>query len=264
MLAPVAPTATRAALTLARFVLLEARRTRLPLLVLCALAAGVGLAGFLSQLALTESESLQAGVLAAFFRATSVFVCAAFVVTSMVRESNEKGIELILSLPISRVAYYAGKLLGFGVCGVLVAGIFSLTMLVWSPPLAVMTWFASLALEVWLIAAVSLFFVVTLGDVVPALTATAGLYLLGRTVAAIQSITASPIAVEDNVLHKLAGWAVDAVALLLPPLDKATQTSWLLYSPPSAGEFLNIAASLLLYGVFVTAAGLFDFHRRNL
>ena len=264
MLVPIVPNATRAALTLARFVLLEARRTRLPLIVLCALATAIGLAGFLSQLALTESASLQAGVLAAFFRATGIFVCASFVVTSMVRESNDKGTELLLSLPISRIAYYAGKLLGFGVCGVLVAGIFSIVMLVWSPVLAVIAWFASLSLEIWMMVAVSLFFVVTLGDVVPALAASAGVYLLGRTVAAIQSISASPIGAEDDVMHRIAGWVIDALALALPPLDRATQTNWLLYAPPSAGELLNVAASLIVYGGLVTAAGLFDFHRRNL
>ena len=264
MLALAAPTATRAALTLARFVLLEARRTRLPLLILCALAAGIGLAGFLSQLALTESASLQAGVLAAFFRATGVFICAAFVVTSMVRESNDKGTELLLSLPISRAAYYVGKLAGFGACGALVAGIFSLVMLIWSPPLAVLAWFASLSLEIWLVAAVSLFFVVTLGDVVPALAASAGVYLLGRTVAAIQSISESPLAAEDDLMQKIAGWAIDAVALVLPPLDRATQTGWLVYSVPSVEEFASVAGGLILYGVLVTAAGLFDFHRRNL
>ncbi len=264
MLYPVAPNAVRAALTLARFVLLEARRTRLPLLVLCALGAGLGLAAFLSQLALTESASLQAGVLAAFYRATAVFVTAAFVVTSMVRESNDKGTELLLSLPISRTAYYLGKLAGFAASGGIVAGVFSLVMLLWSPPLAVAAWFVSLVLEVVLIAIVSLFFVVTLGDVVPALAASAGMYLLGRTVAAIQSISASPLSAEGDSMQKLASWGVDAVALLLPPLDRATQTTWLLYSPPSLGEFLHVAGGLVAYGALVTAAGLFDFHRRNL
>ena len=264
MLAPPEPNATRAAYTLARFVLLEARRTRLPLLVMSALAAGIGLAGFLSQLALTESTSLQAGILAAFFRATSVFVCSAFVVTSMVRESNDKGTELLLSLPISRVAYYVGKLAGFGACGALVAAVFSIVMLAWSPPLATLTWFASLALEVWLMAAISLFFVVTLGDVVPALAAATGVYLLGRTVAAIQLIASSPLAADYDTMQKVAGWAIDAVALVLPPLEKATQTNWLVYAPPTAGEFATVAVSLVVYGALVSAAGLFDFHRRNL
>jgi len=158
----------RAALTIARFVVLEARRSGLPLLAICALGVGVGLAGFLSRLALTESAALQAGVLAAFFRVTAVFLVASFVITSTVRESNDKGIELLLSLPISRSSYYLGKIAGFVACGGLLAGVFSLAMLVWSPPLAVGVWYVSLVLEVSLMAIVSLFFVITMVNVVPA------------------------------------------------------------------------------------------------
>lgn len=253
----------RPGLTLARFVLLEARRTGLPLLALVALGAGVGMAGFLSQLALTESSQLQAGILAAFFRVSVVFLTGTFVVTSMVRESSDKGLELLLSLPISRATFYVGKLAGYAATGGVLAAAFSLVMLVWCPALSVAAWFASLLLEVFLVAAVSLFFVVTLGQIVPALAAAAGTYFLGRAVAAVQAISTSPLN-EDSMLQRIAGWGIDAVALLLPSLDRATQTVWLLYGPPSPGEFLALAGSLFVYGVLVTAAGLFDFHRRNL
>lgn len=251
-------------LTLARFVLLEARRTGLPLLVLCSIAAGIALGGFLTQLAITEGAALQAGILAAFFRLCAVFLTATFVVTSMVRESSDKGVELLLSLPISRTTYYLGKLAGFSVCGGVIAGVFSLLLLLWSPPIAVAVWFVSLGLEVCLVAALSLFFVVTLGQVVPALSASAGVYLLSRIVSAIQAISVSPLAEDQISLQKLAGWGIDAVALLLPSLDKATQTVWLLYGPPTASEFLAVTGSLLVYAALVAAAGLFDFHRRNL
>lgn len=254
----------RSGLTLARYVILEARRTGLPLLAIGALTTGVGIAGFLSQLALTESAALQVGVLAAFFRICAVFLTGTFVVTSIVRESNDKGIELLLSLPISRSTYFLGKLAGYAATGAILAAMFSVVMLLWCTPHAVAIWFASLVFEVFLVASVSLFFVVTLGQVVPALTAVAGTYFLGRVVAAIQAISVSPLTNESGDLHRLAGWGIDTVALLLPPLDKATQTVWLLYGPPSAAEFFNVAGFLLLYGALVTAAGLFDFHRRNL
>lgn len=254
----------RPALTLARFVVLEARRTGLPLLVICALGIGIGLASFLSRLALTESATLQTGILASFFRVTAVFLTAAFVVTSIVRESNDKGTELLLSLPISRTTYYFGKLAGFAACGSVLAGIFSAVMLFWSPPGAVAVWCLSLMLEVSLMAAISLFFVVTMGDVVPALAAVAGCYFLSRVMASFQAIAISPLANEPNSLQQFAVGGVDLVALLLPPLDRATQTAWLLYAPPTAVELLHLAGMLVVYGALVIAAGLFDFHRRNL
>jgi ABC-type Na+ efflux pump permease subunit len=264
MLAPTSPAPAQAGFTLARFVLVEAWRTRLPALVLVAAVAGIGLAGFLSQLALTESASLQAAVLAAFFRVTTVFLCAAFVVTSMVREANDKGADVLLSLPISRAVFYLGKMAGFGAFGVLVAAVFSLILLLWSPPLAVGAWFVSMSLEVWLVVSISLFFVVSLGDVITALSATGGLYLLGRTVRSLQSISTSPIALEDNFLSDLAGWGINAIALILPPLEHATQTNWLLYSPPMPFDFAQIAGGVAVYAGLATAAGLFDFHRRKL
>ena len=113
-------------------------------------------------------------------------------------------------------------------------------------------------------AAVSLFFVVTLSQVVPALAATTGLYLLGRAIAAIQSVSNGPLLGEEGYLQKIAGWGIDAVALVLPPLDRSTQTVWLLYGAPAPVDFLQLIGALLLYGVLVAAAGLFDFHRRNL
>jgi ABC-type transport system involved in multi-copper enzyme maturation permease subunit len=254
----------RAVLIIANFVLLEARRTGMPWLFACAGIAGVGLAGFLSQLALTDSTGLQSSMLGAFFRFSAVFLVTAFAISSMVRESNDKGIELLLSMPISKTQYFLGKLGGFVACGFVISAAFSLLMLIWSPPLSVAAWFVSLTVELALMAAVGLFFVLTLAQVVPALAAACSLYLLGRIVAAIQAISTGPLLSERSLIHQIAAFGVDAVALVLPPLDRATQSSWLVYGAPTSDELLRVVASLLLYVAFVSAAGLFDFHRRNL
>jgi len=54
------------------------------------------------------------------------------------------------------------------------------------------------------------------------------------------------------------------VALLLPRLDAATRADWLLYGSPGPAEFGAALGPLLLYSGLLAAAGLFDFHRRNL
>jgi len=61
----------------------------------------------------------------------------------------------------------------------------------------------------------------------------------------------------------LARSAVDSIAFLLPRLDAATRTEWLLYDAPSAGAYAAALGGLALYGVLLIAAGLFDFHRRS-
>jgi hypothetical protein len=103
----------------------------------------------------------------------------------------------------------------------------------------------------------------TLAQLVPAIAATAGLYVLARSMAAIQSIAGGPLA-EASLPHEVARWAVDAIALLLPRLEAVTRTGWLLYGPPDAGAYAAALAGLMLYTGLLIAAGLFDFHRRNL
>ena len=76
---------TRSAATLAKYVLIEAARSGLPWLALACLIAVLALAGFLSQLAITEGAALQASAAAALLRFCAVFIVATHVVTSIAR-----------------------------------------------------------------------------------------------------------------------------------------------------------------------------------
>jgi len=247
---------------LARLVLLEARRGGLPWLAAGSIALGLALAAFLSQVALTESRALQVAVVAALLRACAVFLIAAQVASSVLREINDKGLELMLSLPLPRSAHYLGRLAGFTVLGAALAGVFAAPLLVWAPAGAVALWGLSLACETALIAAAALFFAMTLAQLVPAIAATAGFYLLARSIAAIQAIASGPLA-EPSLPSELARMAVGGVALLLPPLDAVTRTDWLLYGAPGPGAYGAALAGLAIYAAVLIAAGLFDFHRRS-
>jgi ABC-type Na+ efflux pump permease subunit len=249
------------ALTLARLVLVEARRSGLVWLGALVVAAGLGLGAFLGQLAITESRLLQAAVVAALLRVGAVFLLAAQVVTSVQREIDDRRLELMLALPLSRATQYLGRLLGFVAVGVVFAAAFSLPLLLWAVPAAVLAWALSLACELALVAAVALFFAMTLTQLVTALSSTAALYLLARSIGAMQAIASGPLA-DDSALHALARRAVDGVALLLPALDQATRTEWLLYGLPDARTYAAALGGMLVYLALIGAAGLFDFQRR--
>jgi hypothetical protein len=97
---------------------------------------------------------------------------------------------------------------------------------------------------------------------VPAIAATIGLYLLARSMAAIQAIAAGPL-VEPSLASQAARFCVDAVALLLPRLDTVTQTEWLLYGSPGMAAYGAAIGALAVYIALLAAAGLFDFYRRS-
>ena len=253
----------RATATVARYVLVEARRSALPWLSLAGVLAALGLSGFLSQVAITEAAALQASASAALLRACAVFLVATHVISSVVREANDKVLELSLTLPISRSAWYLGKLLGYAGAGALIATLFALPLLAWAKPSDLVAWWLALAAEAAVIAAAALFFASALGQTVSAIAAVAGLYLLARSITAIQAIAGGPLAV-DNAAGQAARWLVDAFALLLPRLDAVARGDWLLYGAPPAVELAPALAGLAIYFVLLAAAGLFDFSRRNL
>src|ERR1700716_1671849 len=218
---------------LARFVLVGGRGGGLPWLALASIALALGLAAFLSQVALTESLALQASIVAALLRGRAGVLVAAQVAPSTLRELNDKVLERMLSLPLSRSTQYLGRLAGFALCGVALAAACAAPLLLWASAGPGAPWGLSLACETALVAAAALFFSMTLAQLVPAIAATAGLYVLARSMAAIQSIAGGPLA-DASLPHQMARWAVDATALLLPRLDAVTRTGWLLYGPPEA------------------------------
>jgi ABC-type Na+ efflux pump permease subunit len=251
------------AATLARFVLLEARRGGLPWLARGAIVLGAGLAAFLSLVALTESRELQTAVVAAVLRAADVFLSSAQVASSTLREINDKGLEHMLSLPLPRSTQYLGRLAGHAACAVVLAAAFALPLLLWARPAPVALWGASLALECALVAAAAFFFAATLAQAVPAIAATAALYLLARSITAIQAIASGPLT-EPSFTADASRWALAAVSFVLPRLDGATRTEWLLYGLPSAGTAAAALGALAVYGVLLAAAGLVDFYRKSL
>lgn len=246
----------------ARLALLEARRGGLQWLVILAVAAGIAIGGFLSQLALTESRMLQAAVVAALLRVCAVFVLATQVVSSVRREIDEKRLELMLALALPRATQYAGRLGAFITLGALLAVLFALPLALWATPQAVAAWALSLACELAVVAAAALFFAMTLAQLVPALAATAALYLLARSMSALQAIASGPLA-DETLLHELARRGIDLLALLLPALDRVTRTDWLLYTLPDVRSYAYGLGALLLYTALLAVAGVFDFQRRN-
>jgi len=250
------------AATLARFVLLEALRSGLPWLAAAGIVLALGLAAFLGEVALTESRALQTAIVAAVLRAGAIFLIVAHVASSTLREINDKGLELMLALPLRRSTHYLGRLAGFAACGAALAAAFALPLALWASPGAVASWGGSLACEAAFVAATALFFSMTLAQLVPAMAATLGLYLLARVIGAIQAIAAGPLAAA-SLTAEIQRVSMEAIGLLLPRLDEVTRSEWLLYGPPAPGAYAAGLAGLVLYSALVTAAGLFDFHRRS-
>jgi ABC-type transport system involved in multi-copper enzyme maturation permease subunit len=241
---------------------LEALRSRMLWLVAAVLILSIGVASFLQQVAIIESTQIRAAVLSALLRSCAAFLTAAFVVMSMVREFNDKVMELMLAQPAPRAVYLFGKFVGFSTAAVLLAALVSLPLVLFVPFERVFVWSLSLACELVILTAASLFFVMTLTHIVPALAAALGFYLLARSIAAIQIITTSSESMRWT--DRVADWIVAAIAWILPRFDQMTQAAWLVGQAPSIAALTSVIVQTAIYALLLVSAAQFDLHRQNL
>jgi ABC-type transport system involved in multi-copper enzyme maturation permease subunit len=250
-------------LTIARFTLIESIKNRLFTLVLLGVVCLFGLTQFIGELAVTETTQIQSAITGMILRLFAVFIICIFVITSTIREFNDKGLELIISLPLDRYSYLAGKMLGFCILAVFIAIIVCLPLALSGSISQLILWCFSLICELWILTALSLLCLITFKNVTSALSTVVAFYLLARTISTIQLIGGSSILETTEISHKIINVVVDIIAILLPQLDQFSKTEWLVYGGGGSGDYLFIVGQTIIYVVLLFAAACFDLHRKN-
>jgi ABC-type transport system involved in multi-copper enzyme maturation permease subunit len=249
--------------TIGRYTVLEALRTRLPLLTLVLIATLLGASFFVREIAITDSSRFQTAFYAAAVRFATAFLVALQVIGSVSRDFQDKGLDVTLALDLPRSHYLFGKLAGFVVIAAAVALAVGLPLVPLAGWEGAAIWTASLAFELALLVALSLFCAITFASLMPATSFVMAFYLLARAITAIRLIGANPIAGADAPSHQVMQQLVEALALVVPPLDQWTRTEWLVDAGASWGALPGVAAHSALLVVILTAAAVFDLHRRN-
>jgi ABC-type transport system involved in multi-copper enzyme maturation permease subunit len=245
--------------TIARYTLLEALRTRLPVLVLATLLALLAASFFVESIAITEGARFQTAFYAAGVRLAAVFITAMVVLVSITREFNDKGLDVLLALDLPRSHYVLGKLAGF--LGIAAA---AAVPLAWSAvPQAALQWAISLAVELAIVAALALFCVITFSQLTPAASFVLAFYLLARSITAIRLMGANPLSGADTLSHQVIQIVVESLALVTPALDAWTRTAWLVDQPAAWSAVLQLSGLSALYVALLVAATMFDFYRKN-
>ena len=226
-------------------------------------AAAFILAEFLGELSITEARQVQAAVIASLLRVFSICATCLFVISSVLRELDDKGLELVLSLPLPRHAYLFGKLTGFAGFSLCVAVLAALPLFLYAPAAAVGCWMLSLFCEQLLLAAFSLLCLLAFANISLAFTSAMAFYLLSRSTEALRLLSAGPVLAPDPVSQDFMNIAVNALALLLPDLHAFTRSAWLAYGV-DAGALGTVLIQTLVYLPVLLSAGLFDLYRKNL
>ncbi|MFK8067335.1 MAG: ABC transporter permease [Gammaproteobacteria bacterium] len=247
-----------------RFTLLEAFRNRLSWLFLILILIAIMFAEFMGGISITESHAIKTSLLGATLRIFAVFVSSLYVITSLVREINDKGLELTLSLPVSRSSYYFGKFFGYTLIVLAMTIVIGVCLLFYAPAPVVLIWTVSLFCELLIISALCMLCVYTFTQVTVAITVVAAFYLLARSIDAIQLMSRGPLIDPNSLVQVFMTKIVDLIAMVLPDLYRFNPSEWLIYFDTASDQIGSILIQTVIYLAVLIAAGLFDLYRKNL
>jgi len=249
--------------TVSKFTIIESIRNRLLWLSLLVIAVSFVLVEFIGELAITEHRVTQVAILAAFLRLSAVVIVSMFVVSSTLRELQDKTLEMILAMPIHRSSYYLGKLTGFIQVSLVIAFLFSLMLLFYASPDQVLIWGISLFCELVLVVALGLVMLFTFRQIPAAITGVFVIYAASRLVTSIYLMSKYPIISSTGFSQKFMNGFIETLTWLLPDLHRFTQTEWLAHDSGSFSLLLPVMAQTLIYLTLLSAISLFDFYRKN-
>lgn len=196
-------------------------------------------------------------------RLFAVFISSLFVITTLVREFNDKTIEFIIALPVPRYAFFFGKFFGFMFLSVFVAIIVTFPIFFYTDLLQAMIWNASLVCELFIIVALCLLCLFTLGHVTTAFFTVMAFYILARSIGTIQLISQSPILESTDVSRLFMNQLLDLIAFVIPDFGSYTRSEWLVYHTGSTEGLMMIAIQTVIYIFLLSSAALFDLYRKE-
>lgn len=250
-------------LIISKFTIIESMRNRLLWLSLLMMVIGFVLVEFVGDLAIAEHRATQLAVLAVFLRLGAVLLIALFVVSSSLRELQDKTLEMILAMSITRSSYYLGKLLGYLQLAIMIGLAFGVLLLIYAPFEQVLIWSISLMLELALVVALALVMMFTFKQMPAALTGVFIIYLASRVVASLYVMSQHPIIAYDNLGQRFMDGFIGMMNWILPDLSLFTQTEWLVYGSADWAQLLPVFAQAMIYLILLSSVALFDFYRKN-
>lgn len=244
-----------------RFVVLTALRDRLFVALFAFLAITYSIAAYLGGGAVAEAEQMTVVYAAGAARYVLVLGLSVFVAFNIERLFETREIEAILSRAISREAFVFSYWLGIGAAALLILVPAVAVIFVFELSFqGAFFWAASVFMETLVVVAFAVFCGMTMERAIPTIFATIGFYVLARLIGVFTGIASGTGAAGTN---QVANPIMEAIGYLVPRLDLAGQTQWLVYGLENKAVFALIALQATIYIPLLLAATMFDLRKKN-
>jgi hypothetical protein len=249
-----------------RYAILTAIRDLLYVGLLLAFLFVIALSIFIGGTALAEQRQMSIVYIATSTRIIFVVGMILFVCFHIRRMFDNKEINMILSMPISRLSFVLSYCLGF-ICVAILAilPVFLFLFLFFSINLAgTLFWALSVLMEVMLVIAFALASAFILGSATTSALACFGFYVLSRIIGFFIASLAIPESLySDSKLSIFMIALLKGISALLPRLDFYGKSSWLVYGVGGVQEVWLCVLQFLPYFGLLLAVAVFDIKRKD-
>ncbi len=250
-------------LTIGWFTFLEASRTKVVWLMVAVVFASFFAGLFFSNTAITETRQIQVAVTNSAIRLGIVLLATLFVVATVSREREERGLEWLLSMPVCRIDYYLGKLAGFSAAALVATLMSCVPLAPYVPIHNLLYWAFSFYCELLIVVSFALFCALGVRYVAYSVFITMAFYVLSRSMAAISLLAENPILPNRTWTGELTTTVVEAISHILPSLNRFSETAWLIYDTPARDALVAVVVQTFVYLLLLAGASLFDLYRKE-
>jgi Cu-processing system permease protein len=244
-----------------RFVLITALRDRLFASLFVLLAILLSLSVYLGGAAVTEAGETSLVYAAGSARVLVTLGLAVFVAFHTERLHETRDVEALLSRPITRNTFVFSYWLAIGVIAVLTLLPLIVVIFAFQRSFAgAAAWSLTVLLESLVVVAFAIFAGLSFSRAIPTIFATVGFYALARLVGFFLGISEGT---ARTGINRIANPMMEYLGYLLPRLDLAGQTQWLVYGLDGAANVSFIVIQSLIYVILLLTAAMFDLRRRQ-
>jgi len=254
----------RQTISLFRYLMLGILNLRLFVLVLILVIMAVLLSSFITELAIINSAQIGVAVLADFLRYSLVFLALLLVATNVADDFEFKQFERLLTMPVSRWQYIAAQFLTIAsIAFILILPVLLVIAMASSIEVA-LYWSAALWLEILLVGLVGLLAILSLEKIPQAVFFSVAVYLLAKLSGLIGQMLAESVYLSDGGLaNRFAELVFSGILHIIPGIEAFAQNDIFFEPHGLSALLLNQLGTVSVYSLFLLAACLIDFYRKE-
>ncbi|MCP5009886.1 MAG: hypothetical protein GY942_07910 [Aestuariibacter sp.] len=225
---------------------------------------GLLLSGFVTELAIINSQQIAAALLAEFLRYSFVLLTLLLVATNVAEDYEYRQFERLLAMPVARWQYIAAQFCII-TCIATILALATLMVLVMSVSFELaLYWAIALGFEIILVGLLGLLAILSLEKVPQAVFFSLAIYLLAKLSGLISQMLTYSVSYSDgSAANRFAEVVFQGILYVIPNLDTFAQNDLFFTSSGLLEALLLQCQSVTVYALFLLAISLVDFYRKE-